>query len=46
MPFNAMHFTARFVFVLIFSVVIGIVAGIIPAYRVYRMKPVDALRYE
>jgi len=28
------------------SVIIGIVAGIIPAYQASRLKPVDALRYE
>jgi putative ABC transport system permease protein len=31
---------------LLFSVVIGMVAGVIPAYRASRLKPVDALRYE
>jgi putative ABC transport system permease protein len=29
-----------------FSVLIGMVAGMIPAYRASRLKPVDALRYE
>ncbi|MDA3836643.1 MAG: ABC transporter permease [Nanoarchaeota archaeon] len=29
-----------------FSIVIGMIAGAIPAYNASRMKPVDALRYE
>lgn len=33
-------------FALGFSVVIGMIAGLIPAYRASRLKPVDALRYE
>lgn len=31
---------------LFFSVAIGIIAGIIPAYRASRLNPVDALRYQ
>ena len=31
---------------LLFSVIIGMVAGAIPAYNASRMNPVDALRYE
>ena len=31
---------------LVFSLFIGIVSGIMPAYRASKMKPVDALRYE
>lgn len=31
---------------LLFSVIIGMIAGAIPAYRASRLKPVDALRYE
>lgn len=33
-------------FVLSFSIFIGIAAGVVPAYRASRMNPVDALRYE
>ena len=33
-------------FALGFSVIIGMIAGAIPAYRASRLKPVDALRYE
>jgi putative ABC transport system permease protein len=29
-----------------FSIIIGMIAGAIPAYRASRLKPVDALRYE
>lgn len=32
--------------VIVFSFVIGLISGIIPAYRAAEMKPVDALRYE
>ncbi|MFH1322566.1 MAG: FtsX-like permease family protein, partial [Methanobacteriota archaeon] len=28
------------------SVIVGILAGIIPAYQASKLKPVDALRYE
>ncbi len=31
---------------LLFSLIIGIVAGIFPAYQASKLKPVDALRYE
>ncbi|MCK4996692.1 ABC transporter permease [Candidatus Pacearchaeota archaeon] len=30
----------------LFSIIIGMIAGAIPAYRASRLKPVDALRYE
>jgi putative ABC transport system permease protein len=33
-------------FGLILAVIIGIVSGVIPAYRASKLKPVDALRYE
>ncbi len=31
---------------LLFSVIVGMIAGVIPAYNASKMKPVDALRYE
>jgi putative ABC transport system permease protein len=31
---------------LLFAIIIGMVAGVIPAYRASKLKPVDALRYE
>ncbi len=31
---------------ILFAIVIGIVAGLFPAYRAMKLKPVDALRYE
>lgn len=34
------------IFAFAFSIIIGMIAGVIPAYRASRLKPVDALRYE
>jgi putative ABC transport system permease protein len=34
------------IFSLAFSIIIGMIAGVIPAYRASKLKPVDALRYE
>ena len=34
------------VFGLLLAVLIGVISGIIPAYRASKLKPVDALRYE
>jgi putative ABC transport system permease protein len=31
---------------LFFAIIIGMIAGVIPAYRASKLKPVDALRYE
>jgi len=31
---------------ILFAVLIGMIAGVIPAYRASRLRPVDALRYE
>jgi len=34
------------IFALAFSLIVGMIAGVIPAYRASKLKPVDALRYE
>ena len=34
------------IFSLLFSFVLGMISGILPAYQASKMKPVDALRYE
>jgi putative ABC transport system permease protein len=31
---------------LFLAIIIGIISGVIPAYRASKLKPVDALRYE
>ena len=35
-----------YVICIFFSLLVGILAGLLPAYRASKMKPVDALRYE
>jgi putative ABC transport system permease protein len=34
------------IFAFLFSLIIGMIAGTIPAYKASRLKPVDALRYQ
>jgi putative ABC transport system permease protein len=31
---------------LVIAVTIGVISGVVPAYRASKLKPVDALRYE
>lgn len=48
-PNEAVNTTISFnllIIALAFSIVIGMVAGAVPAYRASKLKPVDALRYE
>ena len=33
-------------FGLVLAVLIGVISGVVPAYRASKLKPVDALRYE
>ncbi|WP_239525097.1 FtsX-like permease family protein [Methanosarcina mazei] len=33
-------------FGLILAIVIGVISGVVPAYRASKLRPVDALRYE
>jgi putative ABC transport system permease protein len=34
------------IYALVFSTLIGVIAGLVPAYQASKLKPVDALRYE
>lgn len=46
-PVISLYFSINSIIVAIsFSVIIGILAGIVPAYQASKLKPVDALRYE
>ncbi len=31
---------------LVLAIVIGVISGVVPAYRASKLRPVDALRYE
>jgi putative ABC transport system permease protein len=31
---------------LLLAILIGVISGVVPAYRASKLKPVDALRYE
>jgi putative ABC transport system permease protein len=45
--FSSTALTPELIFgALFFSVLIGMIAGVIPAYRASKLNPVDALRYE
>jgi len=48
--FNLHHGDKRLTFLivgaLLFSILMGMIAGAIPAYRASKLNPVDALRYE
>jgi putative ABC transport system permease protein len=44
---SSIYFSPKLMaFGLILAVIIGIVSGVVPAYRASKLKPVDALRYE
>ncbi|MGB9929351.1 MAG: ABC transporter permease [Methanosarcina sp.] len=44
---SSMYFSPKLMaFGLALAVIIGIISGVIPAYRASKLKPVDALRYE
>lgn len=44
---SSMYFSPKLMtFGLTLAVIIGIISGVVPAYRASKLKPVDALRYE
>ncbi|MBI5392028.1 ABC transporter permease [Candidatus Woesearchaeota archaeon] len=45
-PLNTDISSQLIIFTLVFSIVLGMVAGAVPAYRASKLKPVDALRFE
>ncbi len=47
MNFSSTYFSPTLIIgAFVLSIAIGMIAGLIPAYRASRLKPVDALRYE